>query len=279
MLTKVIVTVGVTLLAARHVEAQTQKIAPTEVLHRMIQEMLAHPDRPQGENTQKFLELADTTVRGRVERAALGEAYFLAFEPDGAKEVFRTLSEGTDAIARLAWKRLIRITFAAESRADESERMLNEFYRRFKPEPDDAGYGSQHARDLAGYWLGQGDTARALGFIVREYQALPLNGPYVGLTLPGRMQDVFAKAGRADEAAQLTRRALEGLQQHATREKITGNRYAMVNGIGAQHRAGVLHTVATGLILDLPGYDEAEYVRGRIFSTIQQLQGMLSSSR
>jgi tetratricopeptide (TPR) repeat protein len=259
-------------------EAQQQAASklPTEVLHAMIQEMLTHPDRPQGENTLKFIRLARTQGLDRSERFALAEAYFLAFMPDEAKAIYRDYLEGTDELARVAWQRTMRITFAAEDRPAEAERMLEEFYKKFKPTADDQGYGSQQAADLAGYWRDQGDVQRAVGYIVREFKAVPADGPYVGLTLPGRMSDLFARAGRLEEAKRLTQQALEGLKQVAEREHITSNPYAAANrGSNQPHRAGMLHNAASGLMGDLPDFDRDVYRKGRIYSTIQQLEGML----
>ena len=256
---------------------QADSVLPTEVLHSMIQEMLAHPERPQGENTMKFVSRARTKGLDDRERLALGEVYFLAFMPEEAREIYQAYLERNDDLGRLAWQRLMRITFAAESKHAEAEQMLEAFYRKFRPTPLDEGYGSQMASDLARHWRSKGDNERAIGFILREYNAVSAEGAYVGLSLPARMSDLFAAAGRLEEAKQLTRQALEKLKAVAERDTIDSNPYQNANrGINQPHRAGTLHNAARGLIEDVAEYDRARYVRGRIYSTIRQLEGMLA---
>ncbi|MGH7459738.1 MAG: hypothetical protein ACREMA_01760 [Longimicrobiales bacterium] len=255
---------------------QSGKLAPTEVLHLQLQEMLAHPQKAQAQNTQQFVDLARTSDTDRVELAALGEVYFLAFYPEAATDVFTGLMSGNDRFARLAYQRLIRMKFAAENKPEDAARLLAAFYQRFRPTPEDLSFGATGASDQVGHYRGKGDASRALAFSNGEFDRLPFDAPYTGLTLPARFFSLYQQAGQADQAIARTRKALDGLTALAGRRQITASTPSQ-RGLGLPHRPGTFHTFAEGLLADAPDFDRQKITDNATSIMIQQLRGMLAN--
>lgn len=189
-------------------------MTPTDVANAAVADLLAAhaggriktgQDQPRLLN--KYLRLVtynrSALPRNPVDRAALGDLFFLNFRPVEADELFSGLLDRTDLIGRLAWQRAMQIRRQAFDRAVEVQKMIIAYRKKFPYVEDDVFGVSQQIAGFAGTFFADGRSDKAIDLILEEIRMTPATGPYRTFTLYKLFKDQIKRSNRENEIKSL----------------------------------------------------------------------------
>lgn len=224
---------------------------PTDALHAFHVALREHPEQ-QGAIAEQFLATVRRDHLDRRERLALGELYFVSFDAEGAEKIFQEFVADDGVMGRMAIQRLLRLRMAAyDNYGPGIDSLMQTFYARFAPAPDDVGYNYAGVATLGDRLVEQGQHERVVALVMREVARLRFDAPYRSHWLPARFLASFEAVGRAPEALALVTTARDSLRALARKLESTGVAPRMPAD-PPPHRPGVIHRIELGLVDDLP---------------------------
>ena len=205
-------------LLASGVSAQ-DKLPPSEILHLMFHEMAKNPEAQRTSITVPLMKRTQTEGLSKREQFALGEVYFTNLQPVESKAMFEPFMDGDDAHAAMAWERVMQILFRAEGKADEVEKMLPDFHKRFPPSPEIVYGAFFQIQNVAKTYQEKGDHERVVELVEAEVSQLSFDAPYRSWLLPATFLDSYEAVGKGMKA----RNYLRDAHAHYTKE-LSSNR-------------------------------------------------------
>ena len=195
--------------------AEEGDLWPGEVVTLMNHAMQLQPEVDRTTLTAPLIARMRTEGLSPTEKFLRGEAHFLNFEPEPARDIFWDFRERDDALGRVALQRLMIIRINAFEKADEIvEKDIPRYRERFPVSPVDR-YGISYAvAQTARHYIANGKADLGLDLIVEEVnQHSKFDSAYIAYTLPGQFIESAMAAGRGEEFIQLYRWAISGLSK------------------------------------------------------------------
>ncbi len=213
-------------------QAQTNqsKLLPSEALVLMYNAVDLNPGKERIKNTKPFQARVITEGLEGDEIFLLGETYFWNYMPKEADEIYtKFLDEDTDR-GRAAWQRHLQVQFRAFDKHDFVEEQIKVYRKKFKPIPEDRSGIFGQVYNLANKYKQAGEHEKVVQLIKDEIDYLNYDGAYSSFQLPGIFFESFIKLGKANEAGQMIKNAVQGLQKtlDARKGKALENDFAYV---------------------------------------------------
>lgn len=198
---------GLCLLLSLQATAQDDNapLKPTEVVYFSLKAMAQNPTADRIATINRFFERMDVTSLSGDQQFALGEVYFLNFKPRESLEQYEKFMDGNGLRARIAWQKAMQIQFRAFNRHDLVEEMIEQYWQRFPPIPQDIWHADWQIANLARKYQDDGEHQKVVDIILREINRLPRSAPYRSFRLPRIFMRSFVETGQDKEANMLIR--------------------------------------------------------------------------
>lgn len=200
------------------------ELRPSEAVTLMVQAMQTQPDAQRTSLTRPIIERMTSEDLSDTELFFKGEAHFLNFEPEPARDAYWELRDRSDNIGRVSAQRLMTIRVNAFGMIDEVlENDLPRYRERFGVRPYDR-YGVTYAVSRAARQLAdRGEPDRALDIVADEvHRHDRFDAPYMAYELPAQFMELAARQGRAEEFHRLLAWVTDGLEAARANEPRPG---------------------------------------------------------
>lgn len=194
--------------------AQNQsKLEPTEVVYYSLKAMAENPAARRLPTIKQYFDRLNTESLDKYQNFALGEVYFLNLKPRESLAQYEMFMDGTDLRARIAWQKAMQINYAAYDRHEKVEGMVEDYWQKFPPTPEDIWHADWQIKNLATKYQEEGDHQKVVDIVTREVNRLPLNAPYRSLRLPAVFMNSFVAVGQEDAARLMLRKSVVAMRQ------------------------------------------------------------------
>ncbi len=203
------------------------KLQPTEVVYYSLKAMAENPAARRLPTIKQYFDRLETENLDEDQNFALGEVYFLNFKPGESLTQYEMFMDGADLRARIAWQKAMQIEFSAYDRHEKVEGMVEEYWLKFPPMPQDIWHADWQIKNLANKYLKEGNHQKVVDIVTREVNRLPTNAPYRSLRLPAVFMNSFVAVGQEDAARTMLRQSViamrQGLANHLSVQKTSIN--------------------------------------------------------
>lgn len=195
--------------------AEPDELWPSEMTTIAMHLIRHAPDRGRTDITAPLVARMRTKDLDEQERFLKGEAHFLNFEPEPARDAYWEFRNRDDAMGRVANQRLMIIRVNAFGMFDQVlEEDIPAYRRRFGVSPEDRTGISYPIAQLARHYIQTGHAKRGLDLIVEEVaHHKAFDAPYAAYYLPLQFLEAAKDRDRGDEFLTLIRQTVDGLDQ------------------------------------------------------------------
>lgn len=191
----------------------SSKLQPTEVVYYSLKAMAANPTARRIPTIKQYFDRLNTENLSEDQNFALGEVYFLNLKPAESLAQYEMFMDGNDLRARIAWQKAMQIHHNAYDRVEKVEGMIEDYWKKFPPEPEDIWHTDWQIKNLATRYAKDGDHQKVVDIISKEVKRLPTNAPYRSHRLPATFMASFKAIGKEDEAKAMLRKSVVAMRQ------------------------------------------------------------------
>lgn len=191
----------------------TAKLQPTEVVYYSLKAMAENPTAPRLPTIKQYFDRLNTENLNEKQEYALGEVYFLNLKPRESLAQYEKFMGDDDMRARIAWQKVMQINFAARDLHEKVEGMIEDYWQKFTPVPQDIWHVDKQIKNLATKYAREGNHQKVVDIITREVNRLPTNAPYKSLSLPAAFLSSFVAVGKEKEAKDMLRKSVVTMRQ------------------------------------------------------------------
>ncbi len=218
---KAIFLIALTSIVSTHLIAQEneRKLLPSEAIALMYFRVDMNPEASRDVNTKPIQPRVITEGLSGDEWFFLGETYFWNLMPNEAKEAFSKIMDQNTNASRAAWQRMMIVNVNGFQKFEETEKMIEDYRKKFKPIPEDISGAYFGISSLAYFYSQQEKHEKVVQLIMDEIDYLDFSGPYSGFIGPSHYMKSFEALGKKKEAIQMLKDAVKGLSATLSKRK------------------------------------------------------------
>ena len=204
------------LLLSTTIQATAQenkpRLLPSEAIALMYYRTDMNPEQSRDVNTKPIQPLVITEGLEGDELFYLGETYFWNLMPKESYAAFEKIKDQNSLAGRAAWQRMFIININGFQKIKETEVLLGEYRKKFKPISADRNGAFYAVASLAYIYTQEGEFDKAVKVISDEINSLTFEGPYSSYSALSRFKKAFLESDNEKEWRELTQNALNGLK-------------------------------------------------------------------
>ncbi len=198
-------------LVAQNLNKNDSKLLPSEALALTYHLVNNNPTSDRIATIGHLLPRTITENLSRKERFLLGEMYFWNFKPKKGIQIYDSLTQGTDSIARASWQRGLQIRFRAFDEHKKVEKLIKQYRKKFKPLAEDRNGLFGQVYNLGAQYAKNNEHKKVVQLILEEFDYLDYKGAYRSYQLPAFFNKSFRATGNINLGIQLLNKAIKNL--------------------------------------------------------------------
>ncbi len=196
-----------------------QDLLPSEAIALMYYRVDMNPEASRDVTTKPLQPRVITEGLSGDEWFFLGETYFWNLKPNEANAAFAKIMDGNSLASRAAWQRTMIVNINGFQLFDETEKMIEDYRKKFRPIPEDISGAYFGLASLAFVYSKDGKHQKIVDLVKKEIEYLDYSAPYSGFTGPSSNMKSFEAVGQKEQAIQMLKTAIQGLSAALEKRK------------------------------------------------------------